>query len=310
VLIGKSKSVQTRIAAIVVSTFFITLLGIVLARFGAWLGMWDWPPQPSSGFGVLCGFIGGLIVLFEMAILPRKWFRGRPLGRTKVWLALHIWLGLVCLPIILVHSGFGFGGPLTSTTLTLFLLVIASGIWGLIMQQWIPQKILAEIPGETIATQVPSMSAFHVQEATQLIQGLIEIPSESNNLSSSNQQLLSFPATAIHTSPLVVGRGATELKSFLEKLLLPYLRDGRSSRSPLASRADVQRRIASFREILPIEAHPILVRIDQICDLRRQWDTLSRLNFWLHGWLCVHLPLSVCMTGLMILHAIRALKYW
>ena len=29
-----------------------------------------------------------------------------------------------------------------------------------------------------------------------------------------------------------------------------------------------------------------------------------------HNWLLLHLPLSVAMTALMVLHAVRALKFW
>ena len=69
--------------------------------------------------------VGGLIVGFEMMILPKKWFRGKRFGNTRTWMRLHIWLGLICLPVILVHAGFGFGGPLTTVTLILFLLYTA-----------------------------------------------------------------------------------------------------------------------------------------------------------------------------------------
>ena len=45
-----------------------------------------------------------------MEPLLRKRLRRYRLGRTRTWMRLHIWMGLVCLPVILVHAGFGFGG--------------------------------------------------------------------------------------------------------------------------------------------------------------------------------------------------------
>ena len=66
---------------------------------------------------------------------------------------LHIWLGLLSLPLVFGHSGFIYGrllvdsvttsaGLLSMAVMTLYLLVIASGVWGLAMQQVIPQKML------------------------------------------------------------------------------------------------------------------------------------------------------------------------
>ena len=80
--------------------------------------------------------------------------------------------------VILIHAGFGFGGPLTTVTLILFLLVTLSGIWGLIMQQWLPQKMLQEIPGETVATQINRLGNYHADEASRLISALLTVPPE------------------------------------------------------------------------------------------------------------------------------------
>ncbi len=293
VLLGKMKSVRGRILSILIATVGVTAAGVVLAFAATVVGPWRWPPQPSSGLGVFCGVVGGAIVFFEMLILPRKWYRGKRLGRTRAWLYVHVWMGLICLPIILVHAGFGFGGPLTKVTLILFLLVTASGIWGLIMQQWIPQKMLQEIPGETVASQIDRLGDYHANEAQRLISALVTVPPEAES-----------------AEPVVSGPLANELVAFRDDILLPYLRDGDYSRSPLASPSDAVLRFARLREAVPEGARLTLDRLQELADLRRRWDAQTRLNIWLHNWLLLHLPLSVGMFSLMILHAIRALKYW
>jgi hypothetical protein len=291
VLLGKTRSVRNRIIAILFSTASVTLTGVLLAAIGAALGLWAWPPQPSSPFGVFCGVVAGVIVVFEMLLLPRKWFRGKRLGTTRTWMWWHIWLGLICLPVVLVHAGFGFGGPLPTVTLILFLAVTASGIWGLIMQQWLPQKILAEMPGETVASQVNYIGDYHANEAKKLIQGLVSVPPEAESV-----------------QPVVTGMPKTDLIEFQDDLLLPYLHGDPDS--PLSSRALAEQRFAQLRNEMPVPAHPTLDRLQELVNLRRQWDAQLRLNFWLHNWLLLHLPLSVAMSGLMFLHAVRALKYW
>jgi len=293
VLLGKTKTVRGRIWAIVFATLGVTAAGILLAAAGAAVGAWTWPPQPSSGLGVFLGVVGGAIVFFEMLILPKKWFRGKRLGNTRTWMRLHIWMGLICLPVILVHAGFGFGGPLTTVTLILFLLVTFSGIWGLIMQQWLPQKMLQEIPGETVAAQIDRLGDYHADEAARLISALVTVPPEAES-----------------AEPVVSGPLAAELVAFRDDILLPYLQDGDRSNSPLATPTDAEQRFARLREAVPPEARQTLDRLQELAELRRRWDTQARINFWLHNWLLLHLPLSVGMTSLMVLHAVRALKFW
>jgi hypothetical protein len=326
VLIGNQRSVHGRILAVLFATLGVTVAGVLLARLGGALGLWPWPLQPSSGFGVLTGVALLLIVAFEMLLLPRKWFRGKSLGRTKVWMKWHIWVGLAGLPIVLVHAAFGFGGPLPAATMALFLLVTFSGIWGLCLQQWLPTKILAEIPGETVASQVDTAMRFHAEvdtraksgEAFRIIEDLITIPPEYDELITGGAAAAVVGGraegptlgTVARAEPVVVGQPAAELREFRDNDLLPYLRHGRWSGSPLAARAEADRRFNRLRDMVPREALPALERIAYLCDLRRQWDHLTRLNFWLHNWLLLHLPLSVAMTVLMVVHAVRSLKYW
>jgi hypothetical protein len=307
VLVGKERTVARRVRDILLATLGVTLAGIFAAWLGGLVGLWDWPPRASSGFGVALGLAGGLIVLFEMALVGRKWLRGRRLGAAKVWMKLHVWLGLACLPVILVHTGFASGGPLTTVTLVLFLLVTASGVWGLVMQQWLPQKMLAEVPGETIAAQTDEAMKWHAAEAARLVRGLVETPPEYDERLASGMTSTESGTTL---GPVVKGSPASVLSGFADRVLIPYLETGPRRRSPLASRAETSRRFALLRDSLPVAAHPSLVRLEELCDLRRRWDGLRVLNAWLHNWLVVHLPLSVAMTVLMLLHAVRALKYW
>lgn len=278
-LLGKSRSTRGRIAALLGLAAAIAAIGAGIPWLGARFGWWAWPVS-SSWYGVLLGLIGGGIVLFEMALWPRKWFRSWRLGRARTWMALHVWLGLVCLPVILVHAGFGLGGPIAAVTLVLFLLVTASGIWGFVLQQWLPEQLLDDAPNETVASQIEFVAKRHAAEAGRLVETLLDIS------------------------------GDEELAGFRDRVLLPFLEGERRRRSPLRSRAEAERSFSRLRESLPHSAAPAIDRLEALVELRRQWDHQKRLNWWLHGWLMVHLPLSIAMTGLMLVHAVRALKYW
>lgn len=310
VLLGKSSSVRGRVAAILGATAAIAALGAGVPWLGATLGIWGWP-VPSSWYGVLLGFLGGFIVLFEMAIWPRKSLRWLRLIPTKVWMRFHVWLGLICLPVIVVHSGFGFGGPLAAFTLVLFLLVTASGVWGLAMQQWLPERLLAEVPGETVTSQIEYVAEIHTAEAVRLIEALTSAPPEFDAF---DARPAGRGAAAVlvqaRAEPAVVGLPAANLLAFRDTVLLPFLCGEVTGRSPLKRRGEAERRFDLLRDTLPESAGPVVDRLEKLADLRRQWDFQSRLNWWLHGWLVLHLPLSLAMTGFMLIHAVRALKYW
>ena len=193
----------------------------------------------------------------------------------------------------------------------LFLLVTASGIWGLAMQQWLPEKMLAEVPGETVASQIDFASEIHTSEALRLIDGLTTAPPEFDEYDVRPKSRDSIALlVAIRGDAAVTGQPAEELLAFQKDILVPFLRGETSRKSPLVRRTDAERRFEQLRGTLPETATPVVDRLEELAELRRQWDFQSRLNWWLHSWLVIHLPLSVAMTGLMIVHAVRALKYW
>ena len=67
-----------------------------------------------------------------------------------------------------------------------------------------------------------------------------------------------------------------------------------------------------FRELrtaLPPLLHPTVSELEATCEERRQLRDQKRLHHWLHGWLLVHVPLSLALLLLGAAHAIIALRY-
>ena len=63
------------------------------------------------------GILAAVIFLFELALVAKKTkpFRtARWLGSAQTWMKAHIWLGLLTVPLVLLHSGGQFGGTLTT----------------------------------------------------------------------------------------------------------------------------------------------------------------------------------------------------
>src|SRR5262249_52160363 len=76
------------------------------------------------------------------------------LGRATTWMKGHLWLGLLSYVLILYHAGFAWGGTLTLVLMALFTIVIASGIYGVLLQQFMPRLMTERLPLETVYEQI------------------------------------------------------------------------------------------------------------------------------------------------------------
>jgi len=63
----------------------------------------SWPGLAYGVVGTTCMIAAGLLA-------GRKKVRTWRLGPARAWMQLHIWLGLLAVPLILFHSGFSLGG--------------------------------------------------------------------------------------------------------------------------------------------------------------------------------------------------------
>src|SRR5262245_15694686 len=108
---------------------------------GLQTGRW---PGGGSLTGLVLGTLAGLIFLFEIALVAKKTkaFRAaRWTLSTQTWMKAHIWLGLLTVPLVVLHSGGRFGGTLTTIFVAVFAVVIVSGVWGLALQNLLPKLL-------------------------------------------------------------------------------------------------------------------------------------------------------------------------
>jgi hypothetical protein len=245
-----------------------------------------------------------------------------------VWLRQHIWLGLLTVPFVAIHSGlFTRGGPLTITLLVFFLVVIASGIWGLLMQQWLPRRLLREVPGETIFSQIPELLEQLRCEARVLVLATCG-PPEAAPAAHAGAAASDLPAELRDDNAVVRaalrGRGAgllsvlpplpiagTEsLRHYFFNAIDPFLHQGSLSRGTLQSRSRSAEEFRDLRDKLNPEAHPVVNTLETLCERRRQLDEQARLQGWLQNWLLVHARLSLTLVILLAWHTITAFVYW
>lgn len=274
--------------------------------------------------------------MFEMLIWPRKVFRrwGQTfrLGNTQTWMRAHLWLGLLSLPLLILHAGiYPWGGSLSTVLMLVYLSVILSGVWGIAMQQIIPRKMLGELPGETIHSQIDFVSAQMRSEARQIVFATCGMPQVATNGSSTPEVIAvaGKPRTTTAATIFATIPYCEFIQEQFEREIAPYLchdliyhfyqtnprnRPKHPPRSYESKSVLCQTQTAAiFFQGLKLridpQAHTAVDALAALCDRRRQFAKQRRLHFLLHSWLSVHLPLSIALIVLMWVHIIVSLRY-
>ncbi len=279
----------------------------------------------GSDVGLVCGMAAATIILFEMLLWPRKALRRMRLGATRHWMSAHIWFGLACVPLAVVHSGFHWGGGLAAALLILLLLTVLSGLHGLLMQNLLPSWMLHNLPAETIYSQINHVSRQSVEDAEQMmIQAFGPLEADERSLASvpamevdalqavvvgATQQTGRFIGRVLRTTNLEPHRGDKRLVWELFCELRPYLLLGRQGVDAETEAKGMNKRFERLRQQCHVDTIPLLEVLENLHEQRRQFDLQSRAHAWLHGWLPLHVGLSVGLAALLLIHILVALRY-
>src|SRR6266568_605392 len=113
----------------------------------------------GTPLGLTYGAIAFAIFIFAALFSVRKRVVLWRLGTLQRWMRSHIWLTLLTIPLVLLHSGFRLGGPMTTLLMALYVIVMVSGIYGLALQHQMPRIMKERLPAETVFEQIP-----HIRE--------------------------------------------------------------------------------------------------------------------------------------------------
>jgi hypothetical protein len=261
-------------------------------------------PSGGSGIGLAFGVFGYGLMIFATLLSLRKRFTTWRIGRAQTWMRGHLWLGLLSYPIILFHAGFSLGGSLTTVLMILITLVVASGIFGAVLQHYIPQVITERVAMETIYDQISRVRSQLVDEADKLrlafsptLEGLLS-PAMSNER-----------RIAALTLKLVNSQTRSHLTEVYSDQIRPYLASRNARGSALRSERDSKFLFDQMRTVSPQMLHEIFNDLENICQEKRDLDKQSRYHRLLHGWLLGHVPLAVALMVLGLIHAVIALRY-
>ncbi len=103
----------------------------------------DVTPRPNGGswYGYTLGTIGALLILWLTALGYRKRKMTRDAWSLKAWTSAHVYLGLSLVVIGTWHTGFQLGWNVHTLAWALMMLVILSGLYGVIVYATLPAAL-------------------------------------------------------------------------------------------------------------------------------------------------------------------------
>lgn len=254
----------------------IAILGYAFADVG---------PRPNGGtwYGYTLGTIGALMILWLTMLGMRKRTMSRGVWSLKGWTSAHVYLGLLLIVIGTLHTGFQFGWNIHTLAYVLMMLVIVSGIFGVVAYSVLP-RALSDNRGETTQPQMLDNLRTLDRQLHEAAQPL-------------DQQNADVVRLSLEDDPFGGG--------LLARLTGNYRRCG--TRGAL-------NRLRAVTGPRPTIAGDPLERVDSL--LERKLSALNRLRrhlrikALLEIWLYVHVPMTVALIAALAAHIVSVFFYW
>lgn len=259
-------------------------LWIALLLSGACIAgylMIDQEPRPNGGtwYGYTLGTIGFGLILWLSLLGVRK-RRINPGGWSlKAWTSAHVYLGLSLVVVGTLHTGFQIGWNVHTLAYVLMLLVIITGIWGVVVYAALPASLSANRKEMTRAQMLDALTAIdrQLENAAQPL-GRREADLVIAALS---QDVFYGGALARLTGSYPRCATARALKGM-----------GRS----MSGGSEAATRVVALLE----------KRRDQLAQIRGA----LRIRAMLEVWLFIHIPLTIALIAALTAHVVSVFYYW
>ncbi len=271
---------------------------------GTWLGY------------TLGGYAAFLILLLMWFGIRKRRFRSS-MGTVRGWLSAHVYLGLSLIIIGTLHTGFQFGWNVHTLAYALMMVVIASGIYGIV--------VYARNPSLLTEVRSGSSPEFMCRQIAELEEQALEV---SAAIDDSMRSMVSdsFINTRIgggFWSQLYAER---KQPSSLEKSAETYLSQqqddfsfdidptgsvGRTSSNKESQAVFMAGQLSKTAPGKQVQNMRLLMDfIGQRSSLVRRLNKDVQLRARMQVWLFFHVPLSFGLLAALISHVIAVFFYW
>ncbi len=240
----------------------------------------DVEPRHNGGtwYGYTLGTIGaGLIVwLALLGIRKRRMSEGK--WSLKAWTSAHVYLGLALIVIGTMHTGFQLGWNVHTLAWALMILVIVSGIYGIIVYAMLPEKISANRREMTKGEMLDALAAIDRQ-----------LDNASQPLGRAESDLV---IAALEQDPFKFG--------IVTRLSGNY----RKCRTTAALKAFGEGVVHDEETDKVVKL--LRKRRAQLDQIRRQMKLRALLDIWLY----VHVPVTIALLAALTAHIVSVFYYW
>jgi len=238
--------------------------------------------SPANVWGMTYGILAAVLLVAAAlyGVRRRAMKTGTRLaGRTRSWLWLHVWGGGLFLLLVSMHSGFAW--PTGALTWWLFLLAwwtVLSGFLGLSLQSWIPRVLSSGLSLEVNYERIPALVDEVRSKAEALVSGADSAISELYR------------------------------KSLAPELAAPRRRFAYFSDITGGIRSRLTE-VDYLRRFLPADEKRKLTELEKLFRAKLEMDAHYTLQRALRWWLYLHVPTSLVLLGLVVLHVWTVLYY-
>lgn len=239
--------------------------------------MIDQQPRPNGGtwYGYTLGTIGVLLILWLSLLGVRKRRINPGAWSLKAWTSAHVYLGLALIVIGTLHTGFQIGWNVHTLAYVLMLLVIATGIYGVIVYATLPASLSANRKEMTRAQMLDALTALDRQ-----------LESAAQPLGRAEADLV---IAALEQDVFYGGAIARLTGSY------PGCKTAQALKG-MGSGTEAEARVTALLE----------KRREQLAQIRGA----LRIRAMLEIWLFVHIPLTIALIAALTAHVISVFYYW
>jgi hypothetical protein len=165
------------------------------------------------------------------------------------------------------------------------------------MQNTLPNLMREKLPDEFIFEQIPHITTQLIATAEKM----------QTSLASAAQPVPAAGATGAHPIAIAeVDESAGLLSGFIQNEILPFLTTRKPIRHQLYEESTGDTLIRLLKVQVSEAYRPQVQILEEMVSQRRQMALQIRLQRWLHGWLLLHVPLSLILLVFTAWHAIVA----
>lgn len=232
--------------------------------------------------GLLYGVVGTVLIGVLMYLGIRRRSYSSHMGTLQGWVSAHVYLGLLTLLVIPLHAGFRFGWDVHTLAFALLVLVVLSGVVGILLY--------CVLPGRLTRLEARQQADKIDPELTGLLESMRTLVKDKSDV------LVGIYKTELAMSQARIPSGWSLLRGQTRDLLAERSADlaAKAIKVPLEEQATFQ-----------VLSQLLLKKAQLESNLLHQMQLRNALKAWLY----IHVPVSIAMVCAVVVHLIAVFWY-